>query len=84
LTSDKYRHHQVNAAGIFERFICAGNAIATMQSLDSTKVITVRTTGFDVAAAPRLINFNDIHYQDATDFKGAIVSVTKQANLILS
>lgn len=31
----------------FERPIYAGNAIATVQSLDPIKVITVRTTGFD-------------------------------------
>ena len=35
----------------FERPIYAGNAIATVQSLDAIKVITVRTTGFDPAAA---------------------------------
>jgi len=34
----------------FERPIYAGNAIATVQSLDAIKVITVRTTAFDVAA----------------------------------
>ncbi|MGZ8260055.1 MAG: electron transfer flavoprotein subunit alpha/FixB family protein [Caldimonas sp.] len=35
----------------FERPIYAGNAIATVQSLDAVKVITVRTTGFDPAAS---------------------------------
>ena len=35
----------------FERPIYAGNAVATVQALDATKVITVRTTGFDPAAA---------------------------------
>ena len=35
----------------FERPIYAGNAVATVQSLDAIKVITVRTTGFDPAAA---------------------------------
>ena len=35
----------------FERPIYAGNAIATVQSLDAIKVITVRTTGFDPAPA---------------------------------
>ena len=35
----------------FERPIYAGNAIATVQSLDAIKVITVRTTGFDAASA---------------------------------
>jgi electron transfer flavoprotein alpha subunit len=35
----------------FERPIYAGNAIATVQSADAVKVITVRTTGFDAAAS---------------------------------
>ena len=35
----------------FERPIYAGNAIATVQSGDTVKVITVRTTGFDAAPA---------------------------------
>ena len=35
----------------FERPIYAGNAIATVQSGDSVKVLTVRGTGFDAAAA---------------------------------
>ena len=35
----------------FERPIYAGNAVATVQSTDAIKVITVRTTGFDAAAA---------------------------------
>ncbi len=35
----------------FERPIYAGNAIATVQCTDATKVITVRTTGFDAAAS---------------------------------
>jgi electron transfer flavoprotein alpha subunit len=42
---------KVLGADTFERPIYAGNAIATVQSLDATKVITVRTTGFDAAAA---------------------------------
>ena len=33
----------------FERPIYAGNAIATVQSADAIKVVTVRTTGFDAA-----------------------------------
>ena len=41
----------VNSFDTFERPIYAGNAIATVQSLDSIKVITVRSTGFDPAAA---------------------------------
>ena len=41
---------KVLSADTFERPIYAGNAIATVQSLDATKVVTVRTTGFDPAA----------------------------------
>lgn len=40
---------KVDSPDTFERPIYAGNAIATVQSLDATKVLTVRTTGFDPA-----------------------------------
>jgi len=40
----------VESADTFVRPIYAGNAIATVQSLDSKKVITVRSTGFDAVA----------------------------------
>jgi electron transfer flavoprotein alpha subunit len=42
---------KVDGPDTFERPIYAGNAIATVQSSDSVKVITVRSTGFDAAAA---------------------------------
>ena len=42
---------KVVGADTFERPIYAGNAIATVQSGDAVKVITVRTTGFDAAPA---------------------------------
>lgn len=42
---------KVDASDTFERPIYAGNAIATVQSTDAIKVITVRTTGFDAAPA---------------------------------
>jgi electron transfer flavoprotein alpha subunit len=42
---------KVDSPDTFERPIYAGNAIAIVQSLDATKVITVRTTGFDAAAS---------------------------------
>jgi len=41
----------VESADTFQRPIYAGNAIATVQSLDAIKVITVRGTGFDAVAA---------------------------------
>ncbi|QNP49434.1 electron transfer flavoprotein subunit alpha/FixB family protein [Diaphorobacter aerolatus] len=42
---------KVVSADTFERPIYAGNAIATVQSGDKVKVITVRGTGFDAAPA---------------------------------
>ena len=39
----------VHSADTFERPIYAGNAIATVQSSDPVKVVTVRATGFDAA-----------------------------------
>jgi len=42
---------KVDSPDTFERPIYAGNAIATVQSGDATKVVTVRTTNFDPAAA---------------------------------
>jgi electron transfer flavoprotein alpha subunit len=41
----------VVSADTFERPIYAGNAIATVQSVDAIKVLTVRTTAFDAAPA---------------------------------
>ncbi|MFP6560380.1 electron transfer flavoprotein subunit alpha/FixB family protein [Paraburkholderia sp. B3] len=41
----------VDSPDTFERPIYAGNAIATVQSGDPIKVITVRTTGFDAVAS---------------------------------
>jgi len=42
---------EVVSADTFKRPVYAGNAIATVQSSDKVKVITVRPTGFDAAAA---------------------------------
>jgi electron transfer flavoprotein alpha subunit len=42
---------KIVSADTFERPIYAGNAIATVQSGDALKVITVRTTGFDPVAS---------------------------------
>lgn len=41
---------KVVSADTFERPIYAGNAIATVQSADAVKVVTVRSTAFDPAA----------------------------------
>ena len=48
------RHHRSGfSADTFERPIYAGNAIATVQSQDPIKVITVRSTGFDAGRSRR-------------------------------
>jgi electron transfer flavoprotein alpha subunit len=41
---------KVVSTDTFVRPIYAGNALATVQSLDKTKVLTIRTTAFDAAA----------------------------------
>jgi len=41
----------VQSATVFERPIYAGNAIATVESSESTNIITVRTTAFEPVAA---------------------------------
>jgi len=59
----------------FKRPIYAGNAIATVKSLDAIKVITVRTTAFD--AAPTGTAAAEIHTLDAAPVgssKAAFVS----------
>src|SRR5437588_18842 len=42
---------KVITPGIFERPIYAGNAIATVEALDSIKALTVRAVSFDAAGA---------------------------------
>jgi len=51
---------KVISADTFERPIYAGNAIATVQSSDAIKVITVRTTGFDPAGSGGSANVESI------------------------
>ena len=42
---------RIVSADTFERPIYAGNAVATVQSGDAVKVLTIRTTSFDAAAS---------------------------------
>ena len=58
----------IQDADIFERPIYAGNAIATVQSNDATKLITVRATAFEAAVAGD--NAADITAVDASENPG--------------
>jgi len=60
----------------FERPIYAGNAIATVQSSDPVKVITVRTTGFDPAGATG--GTAAVEKQAATDSKAQSAFVGRE------
>lgn len=74
----------VESADTFVRPIYAGNAIATVQSLDATKVITVRATGFDAVAANGSAEVVAIdHATDAgtSSFVGAELTVSERPDL---
>ena len=76
---------KVLSADTFERPIYAGNAIATVQSTDAIKVITVRTTGFDAApkgasCAP-IENLQGIGDSALSQFLGQEVAVSDRPEL---
>jgi len=64
----------VESADTFVRPIYAGNAIATVQSSDSIKVITVRGTGFDAAPAEGGSAAIEANAADKTSATSAFVS----------
>ena len=67
---------KVLGADTFERPIYAGNAIATVQTSDPIKVITVRTTGFDPVTATG--GSAAIEKQAAVESKSSSVFVGRQ------
>lgn len=66
----------VDSADTFKRPIYAGNAIATVQSTDATKVLTVRPTGFD--AAPAEGGSAEVAAVDAADAVGSTSVVGRE------
>ena len=70
----------VEEDGAFTRPIYAGNAIATVRSKDAKKVITVRTTGFDNAAAEggsgTIEKIDAGAHLGGSDFVGSFASTT--------
>ena len=76
---------QVDSADTFERPIYAGNAIAIVQSLDAIKVLTVRTTGFDPAAATggaaAVDTLSAVAANDKTTFVGSEIAKNDRPEL---
>jgi electron transfer flavoprotein alpha subunit len=75
---------KVESADTFARPIYAGNAIATVQSSDAIKVITVRTAAFDAAAegndAP-IENVSFVKVLDKSSFVAAELTVSERPEL---
>jgi len=74
---------QVNDANTFVRPIYAGNALATVTSLDDKKVMTVRASAFDAAAngAPAPVEKLDQVFQSKTSFVSQELSVSERPEL---
>ncbi|MEH6577943.1 MAG: FAD-binding protein [Amphritea sp.] len=76
---------KVDSEDTFQRPIYAGNAIATVQSLDAIKVITVRGTGFDACAAEGgsalIETFDTVHDAGISSFVGEEVAVSDRPEL---
>lgn len=74
----------VESADTFVRPIYAGNAIATVQSLDEKKVITVRATGFDAVKTTgeaEIIAVDNATDAGVSSFVGAELTVSERPDL---
>lgn len=75
----------VESADTFKRPIYAGNAIATVQSEDVIKVITVRTTAFDAVAAEggsaSVEAISTVVNNDKAEFVGEELAVSERPEL---
>lgn len=75
----------VESADTFKRPIYAGNVIATVKSTDAKKVITVRATGFDAAAAEggsaAVEALDAVHDAGISSFVGEEVAVSDRPEL---
>jgi electron transfer flavoprotein alpha subunit len=75
----------VESADTFQRPIYAGNVIATVQSSDAKKVITVRTTAFDAAPAEggsaAVEALDAVHDAGISSFVGEEVAVSDRPEL---
>ncbi len=74
----------VESTDTFVRPIYAGNAIATVQSLDATKVITVRSTGFDAVAtdgSAEVVALSNVTDAGTSAFVNAELTVSERPDL---
>lgn len=75
----------VESADTFKRPIYAGNVIATVQSSDAKKVITVRTTAYDAAASDggsaELVVVNAVHDAGISTFVGQEIAKSDRPEL---
>jgi electron transfer flavoprotein alpha subunit len=75
----------VESADTFQRPIYAGNVIATVQSSDAKKVITVRTTAYDAVSAEggsaTIETLDAVHDAGLSSFVGEEVAVSDRPEL---
>jgi electron transfer flavoprotein alpha subunit len=75
----------IESADTFKRPIYAGNVIATVQSSDSIKLMTVRTTAFDAASAEggsgSIESFDSVHNPGNSAFVGEEVAKSERPEL---
>ena len=74
----------VESNDTFVRPIYAGNAIATVQSLDNKKVITVRTTGFDAVATDgnaEIVNLDTVTDAGLSSHVSDVLTVSERPDL---
>jgi electron transfer flavoprotein alpha subunit len=75
---------KVESADTFVRPIYAGNAIATVQSSDSVKIVTVRAASFDAAAndgSASVENVNIVKVSEKSSFVSAELTVSERPEL---
>lgn len=74
----------VDSDDTFKRPIYAGNAIATVQSTDATKILTIRATGFDAAAtdgAAEVASIDGAAANGSTSVVGRELTVSERPEL---
>jgi len=74
----------VESADTFKRPIYAGNAIATVQSSDAVKTLTVRPTGFDAAesgGSAEVVSVDSVDAVNTTTVAGRELTVSERPDL---